>query len=263
MAHPDQRVRRLLRTHEIIPTDARLPQLYEQACQALQEAAQIDECRHWADRAAALAAYGRQAQDQTIIALGHRIRLRAIRRVGELCLTIPAAPFKSGKGRFAQAKQAGFSRDKTIQALRLARIDRGEFDVQVELEQPPSVTALADPYRSRYRTQAEATRLVQGLAQGYRRPRNRARLSDQYLQARFVRMTLLGLREALLDLGPHRTAGPSVASAPEHAAAGVLSEEWPLIEAHWRDIQHWMQAFLRAPRRREHSNVVKLQPDSK
>ncbi len=45
----------------IIP-DARLPRTYEAAKAALSECQQVDECKDWADKAAALASYARQAE---------------------------------------------------------------------------------------------------------------------------------------------------------------------------------------------------------
>ena len=47
--------------------DARLPAAYETAKQALAECSRIDECQNWADRAAALASYARQARDDTLL----------------------------------------------------------------------------------------------------------------------------------------------------------------------------------------------------
>ena len=45
---------------------ARLPEGYETAKRALAACADIDECKDWADRAAALASYAKQAKDTTL-----------------------------------------------------------------------------------------------------------------------------------------------------------------------------------------------------
>jgi len=51
---------------------------------ALATCERIDECKDWADKAAALASYAKQADDQTLHHLATRISARAIRRAGEL-----------------------------------------------------------------------------------------------------------------------------------------------------------------------------------
>jgi hypothetical protein len=63
---------------------ARLPATYEQAKLAISACADVDECREWSDRAAALASYARQADDEVLENFARRIRARAVRRIGEL-----------------------------------------------------------------------------------------------------------------------------------------------------------------------------------
>ena len=64
----------------ISPANARLPQTYESAKTALSECVALDECKSWADKAAALASYAKQANDDELMKMATRIRDRAIRR---------------------------------------------------------------------------------------------------------------------------------------------------------------------------------------
>src|SRR3990172_4366887 len=70
--------------------DAPLPVKYEAAKTALAECARVDECSTWAKKAAALASYARQSNDDSLEKMAMRIRARAIRRCGELYREIPA-----------------------------------------------------------------------------------------------------------------------------------------------------------------------------
>src|SRR5690242_2537672 len=63
---------------------AQLPELYEQAQRALVACEKLDECAQWANQAAAIASYARQADDVELENCARRIRLRAVRRCGEL-----------------------------------------------------------------------------------------------------------------------------------------------------------------------------------
>lgn len=71
---------------------ARLPVSYEKAREALVQCHQIDECKQWADKAAALASYAKQAQDETLFQTAMKIQGRAIRRAGELMQEITPMP---------------------------------------------------------------------------------------------------------------------------------------------------------------------------
>ena len=66
----------------ITPSQARLPRTYEAAREALATCQDIDECKEWADKAAALASYARQSEDVELERMAARIRARAMRRAG-------------------------------------------------------------------------------------------------------------------------------------------------------------------------------------
>jgi hypothetical protein len=138
----------------ISAASARLPQTYENAKNALASCAQLDECQSWADKAAALASYAKQANDDEMMKMATRIRDRAIRRAGELLKQIePAKPGPKPEigmgdhtqlGRQAAGEQAGLSKHQQVQAIRVANVPDQDFERQVESQNPPTVTALAD-----------------------------------------------------------------------------------------------------------------------
>ncbi len=133
---------------------ARLPQTYETAKMALANCAQLDECQDWADKAAALASYAKQANDDEMMKMAVRIRDRAIRRAGELLKQIePAKPGPKPEigmgdhtqlGRQAAGEQAGMSKHQQVQAVRVANVPAADFEKQVESQNPPTVTKLAE-----------------------------------------------------------------------------------------------------------------------
>lgn len=136
-------------------SNAALPATYASAKQALAACASLDECQDWADKAAALASYAKQAADDEMLRMATRIRDRAIRRAGELLKQIE--PSKGGRpsetrgdappsfpSRKDAATQAGLSADQMKQAIRVANIPAADFERQVESDNPPTVTALAE-----------------------------------------------------------------------------------------------------------------------
>ena len=156
-----------------LPTNidqANLPQTYEAARQALAQCEQIDECKDWADKAAALASYAKQADDPSLMEMALRIQTRATRRVGQLLEQIPVSKtgpkelkaaadpkpigVNVGMGRKADgdlpqsrseaAKDAGLSKRQAKTALRVARVPEADFDRQVDGPNPPTVSKLAE-----------------------------------------------------------------------------------------------------------------------
>ena len=140
--------------HATLPSiqDARLPETYDRAKNALAECSRIDECQNWADKAAALASYARQSKDDSLRKMAERIQARAIRRAGEILKQItPAAgkrtdlqPSEGVHTRTQAAESAGMSKHQQVQATRVASVPDEEFNRMVESETPPTVTKLAE-----------------------------------------------------------------------------------------------------------------------
>jgi hypothetical protein len=134
-------------------SSAQLPATYEHARTALANCAQIDECKEWADKAAALASYAKQAEDLELERMAARIRARAMRRAGELLKQIePGQGARDGKRadggdnpltRSEAARDAGMSERQQVTAVRIASIPEPDFSRQVESPNPPTLTTLA------------------------------------------------------------------------------------------------------------------------
>jgi len=133
---------------------ATLPATYESARKALSECSRLDECQQWADKAKALASYAKQAQDESLKKMADRIKTRAILRAGELLKQIEPAQganqnIKDGTDqkvftRTQAATEAGLSERQRKTALQVANVPRDEFERQVESDNPPTITELAE-----------------------------------------------------------------------------------------------------------------------
>jgi hypothetical protein len=133
---------------------ARLPENYEVAKRAIAECERFDECAEWADKAAAIASYARQADNWELEAYAQRIRLRAVRRLGELLKEFDArggdrrnknvvALASDRPSRAVAAQEAGVSEHKTRTAVKIAAMPPDEFEAAVESNDPPGTTKLA------------------------------------------------------------------------------------------------------------------------
>jgi len=116
------------------------PAVYRNAKVALVHCVSIDECQSWADKAAALASYARQADDKELEVMAARIRGRAIRRAGELLKQIEPQNGGDRKSDEYQgvgsdtlitrkdvAEQAGMSKRQAVTAVRVANIADDDF----------------------------------------------------------------------------------------------------------------------------------------
>jgi hypothetical protein len=133
-------------------SDAPLPVKYEAARRAIAECDQIDECKTWSDRAAALSAYAVQARDDSLRVMAVRIQARAYRRMGELLKQIPRGDEATRYGhvgtdspvtRASTAKEAGLSERQRNTALRIASVPEADFNRDVETPTPPTISQLA------------------------------------------------------------------------------------------------------------------------
>jgi hypothetical protein len=133
---------------------AALPALYETAKLALSECSRIDECQNWADKAAAMASYAKQAKDETLQRYAERIKARAITRCGELLKAIQpnpgGRPPNTREGalpsltREQAAEDAGLSEHQRKTALRVANVDPEVREALIESNNPPTITELAE-----------------------------------------------------------------------------------------------------------------------
>ena len=138
-------------SHANLPSvaHAKLPAAYSAAKTALATCGRIDECKDWADKAAAMASYARQAGDDTLRKQADRIQARAIRRCGELLKAIEPKPGartdrepSTGDGTRSQAaRDAGLSKRQQVTATRVANVPEFDFERDVESDEPPTVTA--------------------------------------------------------------------------------------------------------------------------
>ena len=134
--------------------NAKLPTAYVEAKNALANCQRIDECKDWADKAAAMLSYAKQAQDDTLTKQAMRIKVRAMNRCGELLKQIESASGartdKPGSAtghrltRKGAATDAGLSKRQQRDALRIANIPEDDFEAAVESDDPPTVTELSE-----------------------------------------------------------------------------------------------------------------------
>lgn len=136
--------------------EAQFPQVYAAASQQLATCARVDECKDWSDKAAALASYGKQANNLELENMAKRIRARAVRRMGELLKEIE--PSKGGyhknyardgadpstQTRKQAARDAGISERQQKQALKLADVPEQEFEKAIEQERPATITSMVE-----------------------------------------------------------------------------------------------------------------------
>ena len=126
--------------------------LYDQAKRALAECYSIDECKLWSDQARAIREYAKQRDDDAMVKMAHKIRGRAIRRIGELLADVePASQAnlkqnrRAGDGPSVTRKQvaadAGLSERQAKEALRVANVPTTQFEHMLEAGQPIGVIA--------------------------------------------------------------------------------------------------------------------------
>src|SRR5215831_19385317 len=88
---------------------------YDAACRALAEARSVDEVKGIKDKAEALRAYARQANNPQLEADAWEIRKRAEDKLGELSVALDRA-HKSGRGSTVQLPSGGKSKAQALKA---------------------------------------------------------------------------------------------------------------------------------------------------
>ena len=138
----------------VVRDDAKLPQSYEGAKQALAECERVDECKDWTDKSMALAAYAKQAGDETLLNHARRIQCLSNRRMGELLINIEPGtggqPFQKQNptrgtavpSRKSVADKAQVKERQRKASIRIAKIPKAEFEKQVSADKAPTPAGL-------------------------------------------------------------------------------------------------------------------------
>jgi hypothetical protein len=214
------------------PGTATLPATYERAKEALDVCQRVDECKDWADKAAALASYAKQADDQTLHKLATRIQVRAVRRAGELLREFNKGvgpPVRNGMGAHTitqreAAEAAGFSKNQEVQAVRVANVPEAEFEAAVESDTPPTVTTLA----------ARGT-----VKQGTDRP------AGQWVPEATRVSSLLGSLARFCQ-----------EQSPADVVQGVFAHERAGLREQIGVIGRWVEAFIDAMEEQDHAEQI-------
>lgn len=170
---------------------AKLPSTYNAAKRAISQCASLDECKDWSDKAAALASYAKQAQDDQLEQMAKRIRARATRRAGELLKQV------DGRGSVWEAKRTG--------AVPLSR-EAVAAEVGMSRRQMKTATAIADVPEGDFEELVEAGATLTQIAQaGIQRPvaplnRADAKALLYTLRTHAERLSALNIEEACAAL---------------------------------------------------------------
>jgi hypothetical protein len=137
---------------------AMLPFNYIAARMAIQKCENIDEAKAIGDKMAALATYAKQAGDHSMELAAKRIRLRAVRRCGELLLTFDGAAKKSITGeknrgdrrsrRTEEGQKAGMTVRQIEVAGALAKVSLPLFEKEVEGPKPRDPKNFVNPKKT-------------------------------------------------------------------------------------------------------------------
>lgn len=111
---------------------------YDAACRAISECRRVDEVKDWIDKTAAIEAYGRMSRNVEIENDYAEVKLRAIRKLGELLIDVEKNTGSRGIGSAVQPPDRtiavptlanmGVSKNQSSQAQAIARIPAAQFE---------------------------------------------------------------------------------------------------------------------------------------
>lgn len=110
---------------------------YESARYALQQAVEIDEVKDIRDKAQAMAAYARQANDTKLVEWATEIKVRAERKAGQMLAEMPKLAGARGVGKKVESHDAtplselGISKTQSSRWQKLAAVPDDQFEQAV------------------------------------------------------------------------------------------------------------------------------------
>ena len=126
---------------EKIP-NAIVPVVFAEAMRALVACRSIDESKHWADKADALAAWAKIYKNDEAAREAKRLKLHAYRRMGKLAEELKPTerrfrhPGRGGAGSVSLLRQSGLSGIQAIAARRVASLQSEDFQREVRRKSP-------------------------------------------------------------------------------------------------------------------------------
>ena len=118
---------------------------YDAACQAVALCMEVDEVKHWIDKAAAMKEYARQAKDRNMEAHAAEVRIRAERQLGILLAAerqagdLSSGPIpkennwsSSTTNTRESLAERGISKDLSSRAQKLAAVPQEQFDGELK-----------------------------------------------------------------------------------------------------------------------------------
>ena len=216
-------------TQAIQVANAKLPATYSRAKAALAKCEKIDECKEWRNKAAAIASYAKQANDESMYRMASKIRARAIRRMGELLREVE--PDKGGRpktrntgdprsGRKSAARAAGLGQRQQMTAQRIANISEADFEAAFEEKKVPSIKTLVDRGKGRNPAKPLTAHL-------------KGRKPDEYKASRHVRGAMARFTEECERV------------TPTIAVRGAMAYDWVKMRKQSKKISKWIERVQR------------------
>lgn len=124
---------------------AKEPENYQMVVLALEECAELDETLTWTNAAEVLFSMAKILNDNNLIELAVRIKVRAARRLGELLILVNPTGHSQGRGKtsmLATGNSIGLKKGQVRDCVRLARVSKKTFDRLTESSPPTPITQM-------------------------------------------------------------------------------------------------------------------------
>jgi hypothetical protein len=194
--------------------------LYERAKRALAEVRRIDEVKDIRDKAVAMQAYAKQANDTQLLEDATELRFRAEARAGELLAAMPKAVGgeHGGKAKIDGSRSQPSMPTPTLEQLGVTKTQSSKWQKLAKLP-PDKLDIRIDHAKARVRNMATSAPGV--ITKGY------VGENEWYTPARYVEKVRLVLGEIDLDPASHVLAQPTVRAKTFYTAAdNGLEQPW-------------------------------------